>query len=190
MHERRFQGDIKRLRNPERLERLELNRVVSIATEGAFFHRILDIGTGSGVFAEAFYQHGFETVGIDANPAFIPLAKELTPQVQFMEGLAEALPFPDESFDLVFMGLVFHETDNRLKALQEAYRVTRFRVAILEWPYLIQESGPPIAHRIIREELSRLANQTGFSWIEVFELAHFLLYRLEKNKLHPSFTLS
>ena len=54
MHERRFQGDINRLRNPERLERLELNRVVNIATEGASFHRILDVGTGSGVFAEAF----------------------------------------------------------------------------------------------------------------------------------------
>lgn len=182
MHDRRFQGDINCLRNPERLERLELNRVVSIATEGASFHRILDIGTGSGIFAEAFYQHGFETVGIDANPEFISLAKELTPQVLFMEGLAEALPFPDKSFDLVFMGLVFHETDNRLKALQEAHRVARFRVAILEWPYLIQESGPPIAHRISRKELSRLADQTGFSQTEIFELAHFLLYRLDKNK--------
>jgi hypothetical protein len=37
MHERRFQGDINRLRNPERLERLELNRVVNIATEGASY---------------------------------------------------------------------------------------------------------------------------------------------------------
>ena len=80
MHERRFQGDINRLRNPERLERLELNRVVNIATEGASFHRILDVGTGSGVFAEAFYQHGFETVGIDANPEFIPLAKKIAPR--------------------------------------------------------------------------------------------------------------
>ncbi len=180
MHERRFQGDINRLRYPERLERLELNRVVNIATEGTLFHSILDVGTGSGVFAEAFYQNGYETVGVDANPEFIPLAKKIAPQVQFIEGLAEALPFPDESFDLVFMGLVFHETDNRLKALQEAYRVTRFRLAILEWPYLIQESGPPIAHRVDRDEINRLADQTGFSRIEVFELAHFLLYRLEK----------
>jgi len=58
--------------------------------------------------------------------------------------------------------------------------VTRFRLAILEWPYLIQESGPPIAHRVDRDELNRLSDQTGFSRIEVFELAHFLLYRLEK----------
>lgn len=180
MHERRFQGDINRLRSSERLERLELNRVISIATEGTPFSRILDVGTGSGVFAEAFYQHGYETVGIDANPEFIPLAKEIAPQVQFVEGLAEALPFPNESFDLVFMGLVFHETDNRLKALQEAHRVTQFRVVIMEWPYLIQESGPPIAHRVTKDEISRLANQAGFSQIEVFELAHFILYRLEK----------
>jgi len=180
MPERRFQGDINRLRNPERLERLELNRVVNIATEGASFHQILDVGTGSGVFAEAFYQHGFETVGIDANPEFIPLAKKIAPQVQFSEGLAEALPFLDESFDLVFMGLVFHEIDNRMKALQEAHRVTRQRVVILEWPYLIQESGPPIAHRVTRDEINRLADQTKFSQIEVFKLRYFLLYRLDK----------
>ena len=62
MHERRFQGDINRLRYPERLERLELNRVVNITTEGASYHRILDVGTGSGVLP-AFYQNGYETVG-------------------------------------------------------------------------------------------------------------------------------
>ncbi len=45
MHERRFQGDINRLRNPERLERLEINRVIKIATEGNSYHRVLDAGT-------------------------------------------------------------------------------------------------------------------------------------------------
>lgn len=182
MHERRFQGDINHLRNPERLERLQLNRVIDIVTEGAIFRRILDVGTGSGVFAEAFYQQGYETVGIDSNPDFIPLAKKMAPYVQFVEGLAESLPFPDEYFDLVFMGLVFHETDNRLKALQEAYRVARLRVAILEWPYLIQEFGPPIAHRVTREEIKCLAIKTGFSQTEIFELEHFLLFRLKKEK--------
>ena len=76
MHERRFQGDINRLRCPERLERLELNRVVNIATEGTLFHSILDVGTGSGVLP-SFYQNGYETVGVDANPEFIPLAKKI-----------------------------------------------------------------------------------------------------------------
>ena len=65
-----------------------------------------------------------------------------------------------------------------------------YRLAILEWPYRIQESGPPIAHRVDRDEINRLADQTGFSRIEVFELAHFLLYRLEKNKIYPSLNLS
>ena len=78
------------------------------------------------------------------------------------------------------MGLVFHETDNRMKALKEAHRVTRLRVAILEWPYLIQESGRPIAHRVTRDEINRLADQIKFSQIEVFKLRYFLLYRLDK----------
>ena len=135
MHEHRFHGDISRLRSPERLAWLEVDRVVKLSTQGENLRRVLDVGTGSGIFAEAFAKLGLDIEGVDANPEMLTAARNQVEGVRFQEGTAESLPYPDSSFDLVFMGLLFHETDDRLKAMQEAARVTRQQVTVL-WMFV------------------------------------------------------
>ena len=77
MHERRFNREIERLRDPERLARLEVERVVALSLEGLEgVKKILDIGTGSGVFAEIFAAKGLEVNGVDANPDVLPVAQD------------------------------------------------------------------------------------------------------------------
>ncbi len=125
-HGHRF-NQIERLRSPERLERLEVERVVDLTVEGTPLHSVLDIGTGTGVFAEAFAQHGLAVTGIDVNPEMLDAARKFLPAVDFRQAAAEDLPFPDETFDLAFLGLVLHETDDLKKALQEAFRVSKSR---------------------------------------------------------------
>jgi ubiquinone/menaquinone biosynthesis C-methylase UbiE len=180
MHEKRFDGEIERLRSPERVERLEVEKVVSYCLEAANFTDILDVGTGSGLFAEAFWRRGLEISGIDANSKMIPVAGQFVPEGNFREGTAEALPYPDASFDLVFMGLVLHESDEPLKALQEAWRVTKRRVCILEWPYRDQEFGPPLAHRIKPGEMDKFISEVGFSKQESLAFSNTVVYRLTK----------
>ncbi|MGQ9852901.1 MAG: hypothetical protein ACUVTG_05805, partial [Candidatus Oleimicrobiaceae bacterium] len=65
MHERRYSGEVKRLRDPERLARLEVARVVELSLQGISAHRLLDVGVGTSVFAEAFARRGLRVVGID-----------------------------------------------------------------------------------------------------------------------------
>jgi hypothetical protein len=48
--ERRFHGEPGRLRSKERLALLEVDRVVSLSIEGLESGRILDAGTGTGIF--------------------------------------------------------------------------------------------------------------------------------------------
>ncbi len=132
MHEKRFEGDFDRLRSPERIARLEVERVVDLCLAGAHISRVLDIGTGTGLFAEAFARRGLQVSGIDANPTMLPVARGFVPSGDFREGVAEALPFSDGSFDLVFLGVVLHEADDLQKALEEALRVSGQRVGILE----------------------------------------------------------
>ncbi len=98
----------------------------------------------------------------------------------FREGLAESLPYPDHAFDIVFHGMVFHETDDRLKALKEAGRIARRRVALLEWPYEMGEFGPPQEERLCAEEIAALTKQAGLPTPQVIPLTHLVIYRIDK----------
>jgi ubiquinone/menaquinone biosynthesis C-methylase UbiE len=181
MHERRFNREIERLRDPERIARLEVDRVVTLALENlAGAKAILDVGTGSGVFAEQFAAQGLDVTGLDVNPDMLLAAQQYVPQATFREGVAEQLPFADGSFDLVFMGLLLHETDDILSALREAYRVSLQRLVILEWPDEEQSFGPPREHRLAFDKIALFARQAGFKDMEHIRLENLSLYRAHR----------
>ncbi len=180
MHEKRFEGDVARLRSPERVERLEVERVTGLCLEGQEFATLLDVGTGSGLFAEAFSKLGLEVWGLDANAKMVTVAGKFVPGGNFRVGTAEALPYPDASFDLAFLGLVLHESDEPLKALQEARRVAKKQVCILEWPYREQSFGPPLADRLNPEDLVALFRKAGYRKWQSFDLSNTIFHRLER----------
>lgn len=179
MHEKRFHREISWLRDPERVGRLEVERVVALALQGQPIRSMLDVGTGSGLFAEQFASAGLSVGGADANPAMIAAAREHLPQADLKEATAEDLPFEDGQFDLVFLGLVLHETDDPLAALKEARRVAAKRVAVLEWPYAEGEIGPPLSDRLPGEQVIALAKTAGIDHAEIFPLRHLVLYRFD-----------
>jgi ubiquinone/menaquinone biosynthesis C-methylase UbiE len=180
MHERRFNREIEKLREPARVARMEVDRVVALALGDAEeIQSVLDVGTGTGLFAQAFAKKRIQVAGLDANPEMLPVAAGYVPSGVFKTGIAEALPYGDGEFDLVFMGLVLHETDDRLKAFQEAYRVTAKRLAILEWPYIKQEFGPGFNERIPAEQIAELAQQAGFTPPVEHRLKYLTLYVFE-----------
>jgi ubiquinone/menaquinone biosynthesis C-methylase UbiE len=158
---------------------MEVDHVADLATDGLREGEALDVGTGTGVFAEAFAKRGWRVGGVDANPDLLARATEYVPMGQFRQAPAEDLPFEDGSFDLVFLGHVLHETDDQVAALSQARRVARQRVAVLEWPYRDEEHGPPLEHRLRPDIVLQLAQQAGFSRVEHIELAHMDFYRME-----------
>ncbi len=108
---------------------MEVPRVVDLSLEGLTFEsgapRVLDVGTGTGIFAEAFLGRGAQVTGIDPNPDLLEAARRLVPGAIFQPGTAEALPLADRSVDLVMLGHVLHETDDPAAALSEARRAAR-----------------------------------------------------------------
>jgi ubiquinone/menaquinone biosynthesis C-methylase UbiE len=177
-HERRFHGTADRLRAADRIARLDLPRVVELSLAGPTAMSLLDVGTGTGVFAEAFVAAGLAVTGIDTNADLLAVARGFAPTAQFTEAPAEQIPFPNGSFDLVFLGHVLHEADDPVAALQEARRVMRQRVAILEWPYRDEPHGPPLAHRLSPATVADLAARAGFQSVEALQLEHMDFYRL------------
>ncbi len=77
------------------------------------------------------------------------------------------------------MGLVLHETDDLLKSLQEARRVASQRVAVLEWPYRVEDFGPGLEERIPPEMMASLSKQAGFVELETFPLEKLVLYVMQ-----------
>jgi len=180
MHERRFNRDIERLRDPDRIERLEVERVVCLSLENlADVRTVLDIGTGTGLFAEQFAKKGLAVAGLDVKPEMLAAAQKFVPTGVFREGIAEKLPFSDGSFDLVFMGLLLHETDNALAAMREARRVATRRLSVLEWPKEAQPFGPPLEDRLDSDQIVKLARQAGFTLVEPIRLESLALYLID-----------
>jgi len=101
--------------------------------------RVLDVATGSGNAALAAARRGCEAVGIDYVPALLEQgriraeAEHLS--VEFLEGDAEQLPFPDATFDAVvsIYGVMF--APNHRLAASELVRVCRpgGRIALACW---------------------------------------------------------
>lgn len=173
-----FDGDIHALRAPERLKKLEVEKVVELSLEQLFVTKVLDIGTGTGVFAESFSLRNINVTAIDTNPDMLSAASKLVTNVNFKEASAEKLPFDDKSFDIVFMGLVLHECTDPAEVLKEAYRVASSRVVILEWPYCESDAGPTIAERFRPEGILKMAKSAKFKNCGKTLMSNFILYRL------------
>jgi ubiquinone/menaquinone biosynthesis C-methylase UbiE len=180
MNEKVFHGQPDRLRDPKRVEMLDLPSVVSASVEGLVPDSLLDVGTGTGLFAEAFVKSIPTIAGIDISEAMITEAKRLVPTADFKNGSVENIPYNSSSFDIVFLGHVLHESDDPVKALTEAHRVARKRVAVLEWPYAEEPMVPPLAHRLSRETVEKSAIAAGFQKVLVIYMKHMVLYRMEK----------
>lgn len=70
---------------------------------------LLDVGCGQGEYATIFTStYGLQVTGID--PQEMEGAKQKA-HMTFVKGSAEALPFPDNSFDIVFSKDVLHHID-------------------------------------------------------------------------------
>ncbi|GAB4373569.1 MAG: hypothetical protein Kow0062_10730 [Acidobacteriota bacterium] len=176
-HDRRFSGRAERLRSPERIALLDVDRVVELSLDGIDARRVLDVGTGTGLFAEAFARRGLEVAGIDPSESFLELASRHVPDGTFRAGAAESIPFDDRSFDVVFLGHVLHEVDDPVRALREAGRVARRRVVVLEWPHVVEDQGPPLEHRLTRQAVERAAREAGLGPVEFTRLPRMELYR-------------
>ena len=101
--------------------------------------RVLDVATGSGNAAIAAARLGCKAVGVDYVPSLLERGRTRAAaeglDIELVEGDAEALPFPDSSFDAVtsVFGSMF--APNHHQAASELLRVTRPEgvIALANW---------------------------------------------------------
>ena len=134
------------------------------------FKKGVEIGVGTGRFAQPL---GIKT-GLEPSAKMAEIARERG--IDVVSGIAEALPFDDESFDFVLMVTTICFVDDAKKALEEIYRILEPGGYVIvgfvdkETPLgrLYQKNRDKsrfykTAHFFSSDEVMRLLEKSGFS---------------------------
>jgi ubiquinone/menaquinone biosynthesis C-methylase UbiE len=97
--------------------------------------RMLDVAAGPGYAAARGAERGATVVGVDIAEEMVRLASRRHPGLDFRVANAEALPFPDDSFDAVVGNFVLLHLARPEQAVGEVFRVLvpGGRVALTVW---------------------------------------------------------
>ena len=90
-------------------------------------HRVLEIGTGTGVHARWLLDScDVQYVGVDLSPGMLNMArKRLGRAAQLVAAPGEVLPFASDSFDGAFCSGTLHHAADKAETIVEMARVTR-----------------------------------------------------------------
>jgi ubiquinone/menaquinone biosynthesis C-methylase UbiE len=100
---------------------------------------VLDVACGAAHASEPVAPHVRQVIGVDLTPALLRIGDERLREkgisnVLLQEANAEALPFVDESFDVVFCRSSLHHFADPRRAVDEMFRVCRVggRVVLMD----------------------------------------------------------
>jgi demethylmenaquinone methyltransferase/2-methoxy-6-polyprenyl-1,4-benzoquinol methylase len=123
------------------LHRLWKRRVVELAKVEKG-NRALDLCCGTGDIALALARQGAETIGLDFSEKMLEVAaarqrnfKSQISNLKFIQGDAQQIPFPENSFDIVAVGYGLRNLASWERGLEEMLRVAKpgARLVVLEF---------------------------------------------------------
>lgn len=88
---------------------------------------VLDLCCGSGQTTQFLVARSHHVTGLDASPLSLRRAQQNVPAAQYVEAWAEAMPFADNTFDVVHSSAALHEMKPAQldQILREVHRVLK-----------------------------------------------------------------
>ncbi|HEY0373661.1 MAG TPA: class I SAM-dependent methyltransferase [Amnibacterium sp.] len=140
--------------------------------------RALDVGAGPGVLTAPLADLLGPTAvaAVDPSRSFVRALRDRLPEVDVREAPAEALPFPDDAFDLAVAQLVVNFMSDPVAGLAEMARVTRPGgvVAASVWDYGGDRSPLSPFWLAVREVDPRAVGEGGLPGARDGELVQLL----------------
>lgn len=140
--------------------------------------RILDVGCGTGANIEMLSQYG-DAEGVDVSDDALEFCRKKGLKVQ--KGLAEKLPYDDESFDLTTALDVIEHLDDDVAGLKEMHRVTKtggyslFFVPAFMWLWGVQDDISNHRTRYTRAQIVERIEKAGYT-VERATYANFTFF--------------
>ena len=130
---------------------------------------VLDVACGTGVVAREAadrLQGQGRIIGLDLNEAMLVVARRLRPDVDWVQGDAAALPFDDETFDVVLCQAALMFFPDPASALREMARVVKTggTVAVQVWA----SRGSQTGFKPFYQAVSRHAGQEAVDLISSY----------------------
>jgi len=150
---------------------------------------VLDLGSGAGMdafLAASKVGPGGRVIGVDMTPAMLARARNNAElgghaNVEFREGLIEALPLDDASVDAILSNCVINLSPQKDRVFREAWRVLRPGGRMVVSDLVLEAELPAaIAERIdatvgcignasLRGDYLRTAREAGFGSVEILQ---------------------
>lgn len=113
-------------KNMEDYRRVAKKAAQSLYTEAS----VLEVAPGPGYLSLELAKLGnYKVTGLDISETFVEIArkhaKEAGVEIDFRLGDAAAMPFPDETFDLIICRSAFKNFSQPIRALDEMHRVLK-----------------------------------------------------------------
>ena len=123
--------------------------------------RLLDVACGAGLAVELAAARGARCAGIDASPRLVEIARDRSPQADLRVGDMHAMPWEDDSFDVVtsFRGI----WGTTPRALAEVHRVLApgGRVGLTVWGHIKASPGAWALAPFTLADQPKVANQAA-----------------------------
>ncbi len=140
--------------------------------------RILDVGCGTGANLEMLSQYG-EAEGVDVSDDALEFCRRKGLKVH--KGLAEKLPYEDESFDLTTALDVVEHLDDDIAGLKEMHRVTKrggyslIFVPAFMWLWGVQDDISNHRIRYTKKQIVERLKEAGYT-VERATYANFTFF--------------
>lgn len=168
-HERAFDpAKWRKLESPERRERMAPEKLAAaIRLTGA--ETVLDIGVGTGFFAEVIAPMCARLIGVDRSPGMMDVFRgkesfKILSNVELRRGEADGLPVEDDACDVALHVNLLHEIDDVNKFHNEIKRVLKpgGRLFCVDWHAKQTGMGPPLSHRVPVDKAIAMIEHDGF----------------------------
>ncbi len=165
-----------RLIQPERQQRM--NPLTFLELCGADEREIwADVGCGPGYFTLPLADRVKKVFATDISTDMLDICRnrareENLVNIEFIQSNSKEIGIPSETVNRILLVNVFHEFSAVAEVLKELGRILKpaGRIYIIDWRYGEMESGPPLNHRVRKEQVARDLESAGFSFAGAYDL--------------------